>query len=71
MSQILSATELEDSIDWITKIARGANVSKHTNLEISNMLVERDKLLSRKINESELEYENEEIEDFWNSVKAG
>lgn len=69
MSSILDSIEIDDNINQIINIAIGSNVSDKTDNKISIMAYERDKLLCREISQDDMEYENEEIESFWDNVE--
>jgi len=69
MANILTATEIEESVEWIMRIVRGSNPSENTEVAISDLLADRDRLLSRKV--EEIEEENEEVENFWETIRMG
>lgn len=69
MSNILTAVEMEESVDWTVRIARGANVSEHTDASISMLLAERDRLLCRERDLEEIEYEDAEVDAFWDEIE--
>ena len=69
MSSILDSIEIDDNINQIVNIAIGSNVSDKTDNKISMMAYERDKLLCREISQDDMEYENQEIDEFWDNVE--